>query len=194
MISIGKPLGNCRIYILDESMRPLPVGAAGELYIGGDCLARGYHGDEELTRKKFVGDPYIPGERLYRTGDMGYWTQDGEIIFTGRKDGQLKILGHRMEPAEIEEKLVSHPKVDMAAVKAFDNLLVAYYTSKEGLTVRNFFLMRQSTFQDTRCPPWQSGWMRYRSLPTEKWIIKCSPNRLYRMSGRRLLMSWSVSC
>lgn len=133
MISIGKPLGNCRIYILDESMRPLPVGAAGELYIGGDCLARGYHGDEELTRKKFVGDPYIPGERLYRTGDIGYWTQDGEIIFTGRKDGQLKILGHRMEPAEIEEKLISHPKVDMAAVKAFDNLLVAYYTSKEGL-------------------------------------------------------------
>ena len=133
MISIGKPLGNCRIYILDESMRPLPVGAAGELYIGGDCLARGYHGDEELTRKKFVEDPYIPGERLYRTGDMGYWTQDGEIIFTGRKDGQLKILGHRMEPAEIEEKLVSHPKVNMAAVKAFDNLLIAYYTSGEGL-------------------------------------------------------------
>ena len=133
MISIGKPLGNCRIYILDESMRPLPVGAVGELYIGGDCLARGYHGDEELTKKKFVEDPYIPGERLYRTGDMGYWTQDGEIIFTGRKDGQLKILGHRMEPAEIEEKLVSHPKVNMAAVKAFDNLLVAYYTSEEQL-------------------------------------------------------------
>jgi len=133
MITIGKPMANCRIYILDDSMRPLPIGSAGELYIGGTCLASGYLNAPELTAQKFVADPYIPGERLYRTGDLGYWNSRGEIVFQGRIDSQLKILGHRVEPAEIEEQLQNHPLVKNVAVRAFDHHLIAYFTSDHEL-------------------------------------------------------------
>ena len=134
-ITIGRPFANCRIYILDENKKPLPTGCAGEIYIGGDCLARGYYHEEELTEERFLQDPFIPGERIYRTGDLGEWTKDGEVIFLGRKDRQLKLLGHRIEPGEVEERLCAFPDVEEAVVTVQGNHLIAFYTaSKEVLS------------------------------------------------------------
>lgn len=129
-VTIGKPFANCRIYILDANRKALPVGCAGEIYIGGDCLARGYYLDEVLTEERFVPDPFIPGERLYCTGDLGEWTEEGEIFFLGRKDRQLKLLGHRIEPGEVEERLCACPGVLRAAVAVFKNQLIAFYTGE----------------------------------------------------------------
>ena len=105
-VNIGAPLQNCRIYILDEYMNPLPPGSAGEIYIGGECLARGYHSREELTKESFLADPFIKGARIYRTGDYGKWSEDGRIFYLGRKDDQVKLLGHRIELSEIESVLM----------------------------------------------------------------------------------------
>lgn len=134
-ITIGKPLANCRIYILDENMHPLPVNVAGELYIGGECLAKGYHDRAELTREKFVEDPFVSGQVLYRTGDMGKWTCDGKIVYLGRNDNQVKILGHRIELAEIENVLAGHPLVSQCVASLYGDgenaQLIAYYSAPE---------------------------------------------------------------
>lgn len=120
---IGKPISNTKILILDEQMHLLPIGAIGEIYIGGDCLAKGYINRLELTQHKFVPDPFAnnPGDLLYRTGDCGKFLSDGTIIYTGRKDEQLKIRGYRIEPQEIEWHLMKYPGVKEAVVIAKKN-------------------------------------------------------------------------
>jgi amino acid adenylation domain-containing protein len=116
-VTIGRPIANTRIYLLDERMRPVPPGVAGELCIGGDGVARGYRDRAALTAERFVPDPYgPPGARLYRTGDQARYRADGEIEFLGRGDGQIKLLGHRIELGEIETRLLEHPQVRDAAV------------------------------------------------------------------------------
>ncbi|RBL90698.1 non-ribosomal peptide synthetase [Chitinophaga flava] len=115
---IGKALSNTRIYILDPSLRPVPVGVAGELCVSGSQLARGYLGQPELTAKKFVPHPFLAGERLYRTGDLARWMPDGNIEFLGRKDDQVKIRGHRIELGEIENVLLQSGLADQAVVTA----------------------------------------------------------------------------
>jgi amino acid adenylation domain-containing protein len=126
-VPIGSPIPNTRIYILDKYMELLPVGVPGELFIGGDGLARGYLNRAELTAEKFVPDPFSPvhGERLYRTGDLGSRRPDGQIDFLGRNDYQIKIRGHRIELGEIEAALKNHERVQDALVKVGDqeNLL-----------------------------------------------------------------------
>lgn len=139
-ITIGKPFANCRIYILDDNRKALPAGCAGEIYIGGDCLARGYYGDQALTEERFVPDPFVPGERLYRTGDLGEWTKDGEIYFLGRKDRQLKLLGHRIEPGEVEDRLSAYPGVLRAAVTVYKNQMIAYYTAEQAIAPEELLL------------------------------------------------------
>ncbi|MGA5098483.1 amino acid adenylation domain-containing protein [Streptomyces lavendulocolor] len=114
-VPYGVPLRNQTFHVLDERMEPCPVWTAGQLYIGGTGLARGYWGDEERTAASFVRHPRT-GERLYRTGDFGRYTADGTIEFLGRRDGQVKINGHRVELGEIETTLSRHPGVDASVV------------------------------------------------------------------------------
>ncbi|QDX29312.1 non-ribosomal peptide synthetase [Dickeya poaceiphila] len=131
-IPIGRPIGNTRLYVLDKHQHPVPVGAVGELYIGGDGVALGYLNREELTAERFVADPFVddPHARLYRTGDLVRYQDDGNVLFIGRNDQQVKLRGFRIELGEIETRLTEHPLVENALVMAVDNgsgkRLVAY--------------------------------------------------------------------
>jgi amino acid adenylation domain-containing protein len=133
-VRIGRPIANTALYVLDGGRQLLPVGVTGELYIGGAGLARGYFNRDELTRERFVRDPYsqTPGAKMYRTGDLVRRHADGRLEFFGRTDHQVKIRGHRVELGEIEAKLAGRPGVQQAVVVARDEAsggvgLVAYY-------------------------------------------------------------------
>jgi hypothetical protein len=119
-VPIGRPIGNTEIYILNADFRPVPIGVPGDLYIGGDGLARGYHGRPELTLEKFVGHPFStqPGDRLYHTGDLARYRPDGNIEFLGRTDHQVKIRGFRIETGEVEAALAGHPGIRQVVVVA----------------------------------------------------------------------------
>ncbi|MBE0343014.1 non-ribosomal peptide synthetase, partial [Paenibacillus sp. 28ISP30-2] len=110
-IPIGRPIGNSTAYILDSSNRLLPIGTQGEICVGGDGLARGYLNRDDLTQEKFVPNPFIPGEKMYRTGDLGRWLPDGYLEYLGRIDQQVKIRGYRIEPGEIETRLMGHEDI-----------------------------------------------------------------------------------
>ncbi|NOR69056.1 MAG: amino acid adenylation domain-containing protein, partial [Methylomarinum sp.] len=134
-VSIGSPIANMQIYILDRNLNPLPVGIAGELVIGGIGITRGYLNQFSLTAEKFIPDPFSShhGNRLYRTGDLARYKSDGNIEFLGRIDHQVKIRGHRIELGEIESCLLEHPDIKEAVVLAQGELvqLVAYVVSDQ---------------------------------------------------------------
>ncbi|MBE6560133.1 MAG: amino acid adenylation domain-containing protein [Ruminococcaceae bacterium] len=136
-ITIGTPLGNCRLYVLDPWMNPLPIGGSGKLFVGGTCVGRGYRGRPDLSEAVFRRNPFVYNDRIYDTGDMAYWTPEGEIVLTGRADRQIKLRGLRIELSEISSCLESFPGVTAAHARLCEiggqPVLGAYYSSANEL-------------------------------------------------------------
>ncbi|MGH7770385.1 MAG: non-ribosomal peptide synthetase [Candidatus Binatia bacterium] len=170
-IPIGRPIGNTQVYILDSHLNPAPTGAPGELYIGGDGLARGYLARPELTNERFIPNPFSrePGQRLYKTGDLARYLADGNIEFLGRLDNQVKIRGFRIELGEIESVIAQHPVVREAVVVARDDApgekrLAAYVVPKRESPPTTDYLRR---FLQEKLPHYMipSAFVHLESLP-----------------------------
>ena len=171
---IGKPIGNVRLYILDEHEHIVPIGVPGELHIAGVNLARGYYHRPDLTAEKFVPNPYsdVPGDRLYKTGDLARFLPDGNIEFLGRIDHQVKLRGFRIELGEIEQVLVQHEAIHEVVVlvrqlpgrKSSDALLVAYIVEKPDQQVSDDELR---AFLHGKLPEYMlpSGFIRLDEIP-----------------------------
>jgi amino acid adenylation domain-containing protein len=134
IVPIGCPIANTQIYILDEHLQPVPIGVSGELYIGGAGVARGYLNRPDLTSERFIGNPFLPGQRFYKTGDLARYLHDGNIDYINRIDNQVKIRGFRIELGEIENALSTHPQVREAVVitrseQSEEKQIVAYITT-----------------------------------------------------------------
>ncbi|PYG84940.1 surfactin family lipopeptide synthetase A [Ruminiclostridium sufflavum DSM 19573] len=132
-IPYGKPIQNAKYYVLDKNLKPCPIGVKGDLYIGGSCLASEYINDETLTQSKFIPNPFVPGEKMYRTGDLSRWFVDGNLEFLGRSDFQVKIRGYRIELGEIESCLLQQDGIKESIVIDIEQngtkCLCAYYTA-----------------------------------------------------------------
>jgi amino acid adenylation domain-containing protein len=138
---IGRPIANTRAYVLSAGNNLAPIGIPGEICLGGVALGRGYLNQPELTSSRFIDDPFHPGERIYRTGDLGRWNANGDLEFLGRLDRQLKIRGHRIEPGEIEHHLLRHSHVSQAVVETRpssdgSNELIAYVAQSAAVDAR----------------------------------------------------------
>lgn len=136
-VAIGRPIDNARIYVLDRGGVPAPIGVPGEIHIGGPVLARGYLGRPELTAERFLADPFTPGARMYRSGDLGAWRPDGRLDFLARADDQVKLRGFRVELGEVEAAACRHPGVTSAAVTVSSEdsglqQLLCFYQGRNG--------------------------------------------------------------
>jgi amino acid adenylation domain-containing protein len=172
-ISIGKPIENTQVYVLDSELRPVNAGETGDLFIGGDGVVRGYWKRPDLTSERFLPDPFLPGSRIYRTGDIARFLPDGNLEFLGRADFQVKLRGFRIEIGEIETTLESQPEVSQAVVVALDfrakgvaedKRLVAYVVPRAGadLKVESLRRVLAATLPDYMVP---SNFVFLKSLP-----------------------------
>ncbi|NET72739.1 MAG: amino acid adenylation domain-containing protein [Sphaerospermopsis sp. SIO1G2] len=168
-LPIGRPISNTQIYILNSELKPVPVGTAGEIYIGGDGLAREYLHRPELTATRFIPNPFVEGSRLYKTGDLGRYLADGNIEYLGRIDDQVKIRGFRIELGEVETTLNQHPDVQQAVVIVREDIpgdkrLVAYVVADPNSavtisTLKSFIAQKLPTYM------LPGAWMIVDSLP-----------------------------
>ncbi|MCC7249658.1 MAG: amino acid adenylation domain-containing protein, partial [Lysobacter sp.] len=167
-ITIGKPIANTRLYLLDEQRRPVPIGVSGEIWIGGEGVTPGYLNRPELTDERYLDDPFDrrTGARMYRTGDLGRWMEDGAVEFLGRNDFQVKIRGFRIELGEIENRLCAFDGVREAIVLAREDgrgekQLVAYYLSAEACDAAALRQHIGQTLPDYMMPAafvWMQAW------------------------------------
>lgn len=139
VITVGKPISNTQVYILDKKLKPLPIGVPGDIYIAGDGVSKGYLTNQELTKKVFIKDPFKENEIMYQTGDLGVYTDNGEIICLGRSDNQIKIRGLRIELDEIENLILKFPNINKACVvkQTVDSreFISAYFVSNKRIVV-----------------------------------------------------------
>lgn len=168
-VPLGRAIANTQIYILDHHLRPVPIGVAGELYIGGDSLARGYLNQPELTSDRFIGNPFNDGLRLYKTGDLARYLPDGNIEFLGRIDDQVKIHGFRIELSEVESVLKEHPDIRETVVLAREDepgnkRLIAYGVPKQQ---SEFSVSELRNFLKEKLPEYMvpSAFVRLKALP-----------------------------
>ncbi|MGI9906278.1 amino acid adenylation domain-containing protein [Bacillus velezensis] len=175
-LPIGKPVPGARLYVLDSGGTIQPAGVAGELYIAGTGVARGYLNRPELTEERFLDDPFYPGERMYQTGDIARWTEDGLVEWLGRSDGQVKVRGYRIEPGEIEAAIRRIDGIREAAVTARnehgETSLYAYIEGRESDDVRAelatrlpAYMMPAQFIKMTEWPVTPSGKLDRRALP-----------------------------
>ncbi|MEG9913900.1 lichenysin non-ribosomal peptide synthetase LicA [Bacillus paralicheniformis] len=167
MLSIGKPIANTRAYVLGQNNEVQPVGVAGELCIAGRGLARGYLNKPEETAKRFTEDPFVPGERMYRTGDAVKWLEDGRLEYIGRIDQQVKIRGFRIELSEIEVQLARLSEVQEAVVTDIEDAcgnkaLCGYVVANEQLDTESLARKLAQTLPDYMVP---SFWVQLKELP-----------------------------
>jgi amino acid adenylation domain-containing protein len=197
-VPIGRPIANTRLYVLDRHLEPVPIGALGELYIGGDGVGRGYLNRPEVTAERFVPDRFsnAPEARLYRTGDLARYLADGNLEFCGRIDRQIKVRGYRIEPGEIETVLGQHPAVEQVVVMTHstspqDVYLVAYWEPRGGLAPSSGELR---AYVADRLPPHMvpSAFVSVSSLPTTP-NGKIDRRALAEAGRRRLLETESQS-
>ncbi|MCH7345997.1 non-ribosomal peptide synthetase, partial [Pelomonas sp. CA6] len=166
--AIGRAMANTRLYVLDGQRRLVPPGVVGELYIGGEGVARGYLGRPELTQERFMADPFVGGEaRMYRSGDLVRWREDGVLEYVGRNDHQVKLRGYRIELGEIEARLLAQPGVREAVVLAREDepghkRLVAYVVGAEALDVDT---LRAALEQELPAYMVPSAFVRLDALP-----------------------------
>jgi amino acid adenylation domain-containing protein len=194
-VPIGRPIANAQMYVLDEALRPTPIGVPGELYIAGKCLARGYLYREELTRERFLPCPFSkePGARMYKTGDLVRYRSDGHLEYIGRIDQQVKIRGFRIELGEIEAALGQHPDVQACVVAALDDAqenkqLVAYVVAKTASqptigTVRAFlkerlpdYMLPSALVCLAEFPLTPNGKVDYKALPGPESVRTAKPH------------------
>ena len=181
VVPVGKPAANAHIYVLDDELKPVAENVLGEMYLAGDGLARGYLKRATLTAEKFIDNPFTPGQRMYRTGDLARWLPQGIIEYVGRKDGQVKYHGHRIELNEIKRALNRHPQIRDSVIviardKTGNDAMVAYYVSRQELDSAELHtFLTDSIIEETipnvfvhlkRLPLTLNGKLNLRALPT----------------------------
>ncbi|WP_217602938.1 amino acid adenylation domain-containing protein [Chitinophaga sp. GbtcB8] len=182
-ISIGKPLSNTCVYVLGKYLELLPVGVAGELFIGGDGVSQGYINNPELTSQKFIENPFLPGTKMYRTGDLVKWLPDGSLEFLGRADNQVKIRGFRIELEEVENRLAELEGVEEVVVVVrgdhLDRYLLTYYVAEKEISAAEF---------KTHLSEWFAGYM----IPAEYCRISMMPQSPSGKIDRRALAEMHI--
>jgi len=181
VVPVGKPAANGQIYVLDDDLKPVAENVLGEMYLAGDGLARGYLKRATLTAEKFIDNPFTPGQRMYRTGDLARWLPNGIIEYVGRKDGQVKYHGYRIELNEIKRALNRYPQVRDSVIviardKAGNDAMVAYYVSRHELDSAELYtFLTDSIIEETipnvfvhlkKLPLTLNGKLNLRALPT----------------------------